>query len=129
MFQLQILTGSRRGALVRAGRLPMVLGRGDGVQLRLEDAGVWDRHLEFTLHGRDGVHASVLGQALCSLNDEPFTTGRLRNGDSLKLGSVALRFWLAEARQRSPAASERLVWTALIVFAFVQAAFLVWLGG
>ena len=128
VFQLQVLTGARRGATLRAEQLPLVVGRGSAAHLRFEDAGVWDHHLEFSEPDGRGVHARVIEPALCSLNDEPFAAGRLRNGDTLKLGSLTLRFWLAEATQSDPAPRERVVWFALVLLTIAQFALLAWLA-
>jgi len=127
LIQLQVLAGANAGAITRVERFPFGVGRGESAHLRLTEAGVWDRHLEFTLDA-DGIQAQVISPALATLNDEPFTSARLRNGDTLKLGSVTLRFFLADARQRSPRARELLLWGFLAALTLAQLAVIAWLA-
>jgi hypothetical protein len=51
----------------------------------------------------------------------------LRNGDRLGLGSVQLRFWLAETRQRGLRVREGLAWSCVVVVTLGQLALLYWL--
>lgn len=127
LIQLQILAGASVGTRVAVSRFPFSIGRAEVAHLRLADAGVWDHHLELELRG-DGVEARVLSPALATLNGEPLATARLRNGDTLQLGSATLRFWLAQAIQRDQVARERLIWGFLGALIAAQLAVIVWLA-
>ncbi|MBI3876589.1 MAG: FHA domain-containing protein [Verrucomicrobia bacterium] len=127
MIQLEVLAGNRPTAAQRVANFPFTIGRAANSGLRLEDAGVWDNHLELTLPSTEGIRARVLGDALATLNGERFTEARLRNGDALRLGSVTLRFWLAPASQRELATREFLTWLALAALTLAQLGAIFWL--
>ncbi len=127
MIQLEVLAGNRPSATQRVTSFPFTIGRTANSGLRLGDAGVWDNHLELTLPSAEGVRARVLGDALATLNGQRFTDTRLRNGDTLQLGSVTLRFWLAPAAQRELAPHEILTWVALAALSLAQLGIVFWL--
>jgi pSer/pThr/pTyr-binding forkhead associated (FHA) protein len=120
MVQFRVLTGSRQGERLIASRFPWLIGRSTTAQLRLEDPGVWERHLEVNLNEPDGFSVSLLPGALATLNGTSFQQARLRNGDLLEVGSVQLQFWLSEVPQKGLRWREALTWLALGVLCLVQ---------
>jgi pSer/pThr/pTyr-binding forkhead associated (FHA) protein len=120
MVQLRIFTGQDRGALQSIKRLPCVIGRGPSVDLRLEQPGIWDRHLQLQLSQAEGITAEVLPGALATVNGGPLSRAVLHNGDLIQLGAVKLQFWLSETRQRSFRLRETLTWIALALLCVGQ---------
>jgi predicted component of type VI protein secretion system len=115
VIQLQIISGKQAGSEIVARRFPFVIGRGAEAGLRLDDAGVWDQHVEIAFEKREGFFFSVQPSATLLVNGEQqVESGKLRNGDLLQLGSAQLRFWLARSEQKTMRMREALTWTALI---------------
>jgi pSer/pThr/pTyr-binding forkhead associated (FHA) protein len=127
MVQFQILSGTQAGNRWVARRFPVRIGRDVANDLRLEEEGVWDRHCEVRLDPATGFVLSVQSQAILTLNHEPVQTALLRNGDSLELGSVKLRFWLADPVVRTFRAGEWFVWTLVSAIALGETALICWL--
>lgn len=122
MVQLEVLSGKQAGAVAVARRFPFVVGRDGSSDLRLEEGGVWDRHLELDLQMPDGFALKVLSQARASVNDLPVQQAILRNGDVIGIGAVKLRFWLGETRQLGLRTRECLTWAALVMLCAGQIA-------
>jgi len=112
MIQLKVLTGKKAGSTIVARRFPFQIGRGAGANLRLEDAGVWDRHLELSLTP-EGFFLQLETKATAMINGDVIRHQRLRNGDLIELGAVKMQFWLSETRQSSLRLREILSWLAL----------------
>jgi pSer/pThr/pTyr-binding forkhead associated (FHA) protein len=127
MIQFQILSGKQAGHRWVARRFPVRIGRDVANDLRLEEAGVWDRHCEVRLDAATGFVLAVQSQAILTLNHEPVQTALLRNGDSLELGSVRLRFWLADPVVRTFRVGEWFVWTLVSAIALGEIALICWL--
>src|SRR5258708_27130289 len=102
-----------------ASRFPASIGRSAASDFRLEGDGVWEQHLELALNPAEGFVATACPNALAAVNGHPFQETILRNGDVLEIGSVKLRFWLGETRQRGLRFREWLTW---IVFGLIAAA-------
>jgi len=113
MVQFNVLSGKQAGAVAVVRRFPFLVGRGPTAHLRLEEEGVWDRHLALDLQMPEGFVLKVDAQARATLNDQPVEKAVLRNGDLIAVGPVKIRFWLSETRQRSLRAREFLTWAAL----------------
>ena len=128
MVQFKILTGRQAGRLQAAARLPCAIGRATTADLRLDEPGIWEQHLELDFKPGDGFVLRLQGSALATVNGQPLQAARLRNGDVIELGSVKLQFWLGEARQRPLAPAERLVWLALGAATVVQALLMLFLS-
>ncbi len=112
MVQLQILSGRRIGVKFDARRLPFTVGRSEQDDLPLDEPGVWPSHCTIQFK-REGLVLVVDPNALASVNGEPTPGTVLRNGDTITLGGVTLRFSLSPARQSSTALREWLTWIAL----------------
>ena len=110
MFQLQILSGKSAGVFWDARRFPVRVGRTSGNDLQLEESGVWNEHFQVTLDLAEGFVLSVQPGAIVTVNQTPFSTTRLRNGDLITAGSVQLCFRLSETRQRGLRLREGFVW-------------------
>ena len=126
MIQLNVLSGKKAGSHAVVRRFPFRVGRAPDNHLRLEDDGVWDRHLALEFQG-GGFNLAVAPDALVALNGEPFQNQALRNGDIITIGSSKLQFWLAAARQGSLFLRENLVWALLLFVTLGQFALLYWL--
>ena len=128
MIQFQILSGKQAGTRWVARRFPVRLGRETGSDLALEEDGVWDRHCELNFDPVQGIVLAVQPNALLTVNQKPVTTPhRLRNGDSIELGSVRLRFWLADPALRGSKLREWFVWTLIAAMCLGQVALVYWL--
>ena len=99
MIRLQILSGKQAGTHKIVRRFPFRMGRLKGLEFESDEPGVWDRHLELHL---DSARVSAISNPEAGLlvNDEPVIQKHLRIGDVLTVGSLKLRFWLDDARQK-----------------------------
>lgn len=115
------------GAELLVRRFPASIGRSAASDFRLEGDGMWEQHLELDLNPTDGFVATSHPNALAAVNGHPFQQTILRNGDILELGSVKLRFWLGETRQRGLRFREWLTWAAFTLIAAGQVWLIYWL--
>ena len=128
MIQLQVITGKKAGTRWVARRFPVRVGRDPASDLRLEDDGVWDRHCELNSDVTQGILLSLQPNALLTVNQEKvLTPHHLRNGDSIELGSVRLRFWLGDPVLRGSRIREGFVWTLIVAMCLGQVALVYWL--
>jgi hypothetical protein len=127
VIQLHILSGQQTGSDIVVRRFPFVIGRGAGAGLLMDDAGVWDRHLQIEFQRDAGFTFSVQPNALAVVNGERAEAGTLRNGDLIELGSARLRFWLARSTQKTLRVREALTWFALFALFAVQIGLIYWL--
>lgn len=127
MVQLKLLSGKQAGAVFVARRFPVRVGRDARSNLRVEDEGVWEKHLELDLYPRQGYVLRVCQDALATVNGQPIKTDRLRNGDAIEIGSLKMQFWLGDAQQRGLRFRESLVWLGIAAVSFGQVALLYWL--
>lgn len=128
MVQLDIVSGKMAGTAWLARHFPVRIGRSPEADLRLEDDGVWDQHLELSLDRAEGFILQVQSPAVAAVNDEPFHRAQLRNGDAIALGSARLRFWLRPVRQSRLGIRETVVWLTLAGVFAGQLLLLNWLG-
>ncbi len=122
MIQLKILSGKMAGTETVARRFPFKIGRSASADLRLEEDGVWDQHLELAFVASTGFVLNAHPDALTALNGHAFREAVLRNGDELSIGALRIRFWLGETTQASLRLREWLTWAA---FALITAGQLV----
>lgn len=127
MVQLNISSGPRAGSLHPVRHFPCSIGRAAGNDLRLEEAGVWDHHLTLDFDPAQGFVLTAHDQAIATINGWPIQSALLRNGDTIELGAVKLRFWLGETRQSRLRLHESLVWTLLAVVSTLEVVLLLWL--
>jgi hypothetical protein len=122
MIQLKILSGKMAGTETVARRFPFKIGRSASADLRLEEDGVWDQHLELAFVASTGFVLNTHPNALAAINGRAFREAVLRNGDELAIGALRIRFWLGETTQASLRLREWLTWAA---FALITAGQLV----
>jgi predicted component of type VI protein secretion system len=127
MVQLQILSGQKAGARWVARRFPVRIGRSAASDLQLEENGVWDGHFELSFDPNQGFLLNPCPNALVTVNHEAVQVTRLRNGDSIEIGPVQIRFWLAETRQRGLRIREWFVWTVVVVMSLGEVVLVYWL--
>ncbi len=127
MVQLRILSGKKAGTNWDARRFPVRIGRSAANDLPLEEDGIWDEHFELTFDRAEGFVLTACPDALVTVNHEPAQTVRLRNGDSIEVGAVRMRFWLGEARQRGLRLREWFVWTLILAVSVGEIAVFYWL--
>jgi len=120
MLQLRILSGKHAGTTHAVHRFPCVVGRSAAADLRLEEPGVWDKHLQLDLKRGEAVVVKSLPGALARVNGQPVDCVALRTGDVIELGGTQLQFWLSPSRQRSFRAGEILTWIALAMLCLAQ---------
>jgi pSer/pThr/pTyr-binding forkhead associated (FHA) protein len=127
MVQLSVLSGKQAGSQWVARRFPVRIGRSAKADLRLDDPGVWDQHVQIRLKPKEGFYLQAEDDALVSVNGQPLRSGLLRSGDSIEIGATKLRFWLAESRQRGLASREWLTWVGIALISLGQVALVYWL--
>ena len=127
MIQLQILSGKLAGTGSVARRFPFRIGRLASADLRLEEDGIWDQHLELNLITPAGFVLSAQSNALATVNGQRVEQTVLRNGDLIEIGSLKMRFWLSATRQIGLRFREWLTWGALVLLAVGQVCLVYWL--
>ena len=127
MIQLEILSGKTAGARWVARRFPVGIGRSANADLQLEEHGVWDEHLQISLHPAAGFVLETQPDAIAVVNSRPVERAILRNGDTIEIGAVKLRFWLAEAPQRGLRLRENFAWAIIAAVCLSQVALVYWL--
>ena len=125
MIRLQILVGAMAGVSWTARHFPVHVGRGPDNQLRLEEAGVWERHFTIECNPAAGITLRSEPDALVTVNQQPARTQVLRTGDSIEFGSVRLRFWITEPERRPYLWREAAAWV-LLAFVFGAQLWLLW---
>ncbi len=118
--RLDILNGQLAGQTRAVEQLPFVIGRNAEADLRLQEPGVWDRHVELEWRFPEGYIARRQSDATATVNNQPFTEQRLRNGDLLELGGAKLQFWLGDVSQKRLRLREMLVWATLAALVGAQ---------
>lgn len=111
--RLDILNGRLAKQTRAVEQLPFVIGRNAEAGLRLEEPGVWDQHIELEWRFPEGFIAKRRADASATVNGQPFTEQRLRNGDVLDLGGTKIQFWIGDVAQKRLVLREMLVWAAL----------------
>ena len=127
MVQLKILSGKQAGTRWVARRFPVRVGRAVTNDLRLEEDGVWDQHCVLNLDPVEGFTVTAQPEALLTINHEPARNLRLRNGDSIELGSARLQFWLNDVPQHGQTLREGFVWVLVVAICLVEVALVYWL--
>jgi len=113
MIQLNILSGQTAGDTLVVRRFPFRIGRAPENELRLDDPGVWDRHLILEFKKTEGFFLQAAPEAFAAINQEQKNSARLRNGDIISFGSAKIQFWLAAPQQRGLRVRELSVWLLL----------------
>lgn len=122
MVRLEILSVREPGKLIELDELPCTVGRAADATVRLEEPGIWERHLQIELTGDHTFVLKVLPQARATLNSVPVAEAQLKSGDLIAAGSVKMRFWLSPTRQRTSQWREHATWAGLILLCAGQIA-------
>src|SRR5437773_9698275 len=127
MLQLSILSGKTAGTAWVARRFPVRIGRSPSADLRLEEIGVWEEHLQLQFAPAEGFVLETAPNALATVNGQPLQRSVLRNGDLIEIGSVKMQFGLSETRQTGLRLREALTWAAIAGISLGQIALIYWL--
>ncbi len=85
-------TGPGMGSRYTLGDQPVVIGRGDGCDIRIDDQSVSRQHARLQ-PGADGYYAVDLGSTNGTfVNDAPASMCKLKDGDYLRVGNCICRF-------------------------------------
>ncbi len=92
-FYLELMNQPGRARSVKITRSPMVLGRGDEADLKLEDEEVSRKHAVIEIYSRDNAYLSDLASANGTfLNGVRIRSMKLRHGDKIRIGATILSF-------------------------------------
>lgn len=128
MIRLEILSGKSAGQIILARRFPFQIGRAVSVGLQLAEPGVWDGHCQIEYRPADGFWVNPLGEAQVRVDDVPVEgVTRLPNSSELALGSVRLRFSLADPVPRGLRLREALTTLFLLAVVVGEAWLIYWL--
>jgi pSer/pThr/pTyr-binding forkhead associated (FHA) protein len=127
MVQLRILSGKMAGDLQVVRRFPFGVGRATDNDLCLDDPGIWDYHFMVDLRSEEGFRLQTFDEAFATVNDQPQSSARLRNGDIISFGSTKIQFWLAAPVQRALWSRETFVWALVAGVTAVQGGLIYWL--
>ncbi len=127
MVLLRILSGKMAGTDITARHFPFRIGRSASAHLRVEEDGVWDQHLELTLDYASGFSVTASPDALATINGQPVRQAVLRNGDTIEIGALKIRFWLGAVRQYGLLIREWLIWLGFVAVVAGQIALIYWL--
>ena len=127
MVQLAILSGKQAGTFWGARRFPVQIGRAPDNDLRLEEDGVFDCHLQLQLRRQEGFILTAQAPAFVSVNGQSVQEALLRNGDTIELGGAKLQFWFGDAQQFGLAARESLAWVGVALVFLAQTGLVYWL--
>lgn len=122
VIQLQVLNGRRAPAAFSTRRLPVTLGRGNSCEFQIEDDGVWEQHMVFSVAPPNQIQFRSTPDAFTAVNGQRVREGILSNGDLIEIGGVQLRFGFAPVEQHSVAWREMFTWIALAALALGQVA-------
>ena len=122
MVQLKILSGKKAGTKWIARRFPVRIGRSAGIDLQLQEDGVWDQHFQLDFRPPDGFLLTGHPDARTSINGQPVQRAVLRNGDTIEIGAAKIQFWLSESLQGGLRFREWLTWAAIALISLGQVA-------
>jgi predicted component of type VI protein secretion system len=122
MVRLTVVGGKQAGRSLDADRFPVLIGRGGGCAMVLDDPGVWGEHAAIDWVKGEGFVLRCRPETTLSVNGIAASEQRLRNGDVIALGGAKLRFGLSETRQRSFRAREWLTWLGVALLCLGQVA-------
>lgn len=120
MLQFKALSSDSPGASWVASHFPFTIGRAGSSHLRLEQAGVWDRHAIVELDAEEGFVLVGQAGALLRVNGESVERARLHNGDVIECGGARLQCWLAEVQRKDQRVREALLWIGLVLLTIAQ---------
>jgi len=122
MVQLKVLTGKKAGTVRVTRRFPVRVGRSAGLDLQLEEDGIWNQHFQLDFQSPDGFLLTGHPDAQTSINGQPVQRSFLRNGDTIEIGAAKIQFSLSESIQHGLRFREWLTWAAIVVISLGQIA-------
>jgi len=122
MVQLKVLTGKKAGTVWVSRRFPVRIGRSAGVDLQLEEDGVWDQHFQLDFRATEGFLLTGHPDARTSINGEPVQRTYLRNGDTIEIGAAKIQFSLSESFQGGLRFREWMTWFGIAAISLAQVA-------
>jgi pSer/pThr/pTyr-binding forkhead associated (FHA) protein len=120
MVQLKVLTGKKAGTIWVARRFPVRIGRSSGIDLQVEEDGVWDQHFQLDFRPPEGFLLTSHPDARTSINGQLVQRTFLRNGDTIEIGAAKIDFSLSESVQGGLRFREWTTWAAIAVISLGQ---------
>ena len=118
MVQFEVFWASGEATIHPFSSLPCTIGRDTRCDLCLPEPGVWDQHVTISLTEDSSFRVVRQSEGTLILNGEVVEDAPLRNGDTLELGGITVRFWLTPVRPRSQSAGDWVFWGLVgLVFA------------
>ncbi len=127
MLQLKIVSGKKAGDEIIARRFPFRIGRGSANDLALDGNGVFEKHLDIDLRGKEFVLKTQPNTFVAVAGQQKISDAVLRNGDLIEIGENKLLFNLSPNKQRGLNGRELAIWIGLVVVSLFQIALIIWL--
>jgi pSer/pThr/pTyr-binding forkhead associated (FHA) protein len=96
--RLICLTGSNKGQAYLLSGLRIVIGRGDNVDIKLDDIKSSREHAEITKVGASYILSDLKSQNGTVLNEDKVTQKELKDGDKIIIGQTVLKFSKVEVK-------------------------------
>jgi pSer/pThr/pTyr-binding forkhead associated (FHA) protein len=126
MVQLE-LTSGKKTELIKVNTFPCNIGRGGKNAIQITSRGVWDEHASITFDSETGFSILAQGRGTLIVNGEPADQARLKNGDSIELGSARLRFWLAAVKTGDTSNTDLIFWSIISAVFAAMIGLMLWL--
>ncbi len=120
MLVLQFVAGSLKGSEVQVPGLPVTLGRDSGVDVRLEDDGVFGKHALISLTSDLNLQLEAKAPAFALIEGAKTHVGIIRTGDRIAIGASAFRLALDSPDQASVSIRETLLWFGVLALIVAQ---------
>lgn len=127
MVQFRILSGENAGQTKSLRNFPSVIGRSSSADFRVEESGVWDRHIELTMEASVGFSVAAFPDASVYINGNGVSRADLRLGDLIEIGSCKMEFFLEQPRSKSLVLQESLTWALFAALLVIQCGLIFWL--
>lgn len=127
MVQFRILSGKNTGQSKSVRNFPSVIGRSKSANLRVEERGVWDRHIELMVNPSAAFSIRAFPEATVYVNGDEVSQADLKLGDLVEIGSCKMEFFLEQPRSKSLNVREALTWALLGTLFVLQAGLIYWL--
>jgi pSer/pThr/pTyr-binding forkhead associated (FHA) protein len=105
-MQLRYLNSEGQQAAFELGVKPVIIGRGEAADIRLQDEKVSRRHCEIRLWDGDFVLKDLKSHNGTYVNERPIEVAILHSGDSVRVGNAALAFEKRAAKGTTTVLSE-----------------------
>ena len=127
MVQFRILSGKNAGQTKSVRNFPSVIGRSKSADFRVEERGVWDRHIELTMDPSVAFSIRAFPDATVYVNGDEVSRADLKLGDLVEIGSCKMEFFLEQPRSKSLNVRESLTWALIAALFVLQAGLIYWL--